>query len=180
MRVIKCSIVQTRYTVCKTYRDSNKRDPHANLWTYGRTVVSRLTDRCTFELRATDTGKISDNTKTTRQPAAKCQKPVRNGTRTNIFFFFCCRCIHTLSPSRAIDIIASPLMVPANSENRARAYLTHFRRTESMSRAYFYIFFFPRPIQRAAVIQVRHHLSRAFHFVLTVDSFAALFFSSYI
>lgn len=88
MRVIKCSIVQTRYTVCKTYRDSNKRDPHANLWTYGRTVVSRLTDRCTFELRATDTGKISDNTKTTRQPAAKCQKPVRNGTRTSIFFFF--------------------------------------------------------------------------------------------
>lgn len=53
------------------------------------------------------------------------------------------RYIHTLSPSCAIDIIAPPLMVPARTrtEDRARTYLTHFRRIWKAYREHIFTFF---------------------------------------
>lgn len=70
--------------IAKRIAHSNKRDPHEFM--NGRAVVSRLAGRCLLELRAIDTGRISDNTKTTvagRPGGKRCAE--QNETRANIF-----------------------------------------------------------------------------------------------
>lgn len=125
------------------YRDSNKRESREFM--NGRTaVVSRLAGHCLLELRAIDTGRISDNTKTTRPSgqAANARCNGRNETRTNFFF---CRYPHPLSQRAP----SSPILPDGSAElerttaDGARANLTHFRRRESVPRAYFRVFFPP-------------------------------------
>lgn len=159
--------------VCETYRDNNKRDPHEFM--NGRTVVSRLAGRCLLKLRAIDTGRISDNTKTTR-PGGKRSAHGRNETRTNIFFVVTRTLYHgarhhrrSSSPTRRLR------RARTYTADGARANLTHFRCTKSVPREHIFTFFSSHSrINRPAVTQTRHHPSRAFHFVLTVRTFAAL------
>lgn len=168
---VRYAVVQFAYR--ETYRDSNKRDPQEFM--NGRTVVSRLAGRCLLKLRAIDTGRISDNTKTTRPRGGKRARCTNEMKRGRIFFLSlpapsitAARHHHRSSPTRRLR------RAWTYTADGARANLTHFRRTKTVPRAYFHVFFLPQPNQRPAVTQTRHHPSRAFHFVLTVRTFAAL------
>lgn len=141
--------------VCKTYRDSNKSDPREFM--NGRAVVSRLAGRCSLELRAIDIGRISNNTKTTvagRPGGKRCAE--RNETQTNIFLSLpapsvAARAIITDPPRR--DGCSAP-EPQAHTADRARANLTHFRRTKSVPREHIFTFFFFPPTAESTA---RHH-----------------------
>lgn len=108
-----------RRAVCETYPDSDKRDPH-EFMNGQTTVVSRLAGRCLLELQAIDTGRISDNTKTTRSGDqavnARCTNEMK---RERIFFL-----------SLPVPFVAMRAIItdPPRRDNSAE--LEHARQTE--------------------------------------------------
>lgn len=144
------------------------KETRTNLWTGGQSWAGR----CLLKLRAIDTERISDNTKTTRPRGGKRPVHERNETRTNIFFVV----TRTLYHSARHHHRSSPT-APSSSNihgRRSTREFDTFPSYEKRAESIFSHFFSPPQNQRPAVTQTRYHPSRAFHFVLTVRTFAAL------
>lgn len=140
---------------CEMYRDSNKREPHEFMyervgshWPFNRWSFARITDHWHRK-----NSRLMWKQRATRRQMLGYERREEGGRIIfSVAHTLCQRAHHHHRWASRFRRIR------ANVAKGARANLTHFRRTKSMPRAYFHVFFLLQSNQRSAVIQARFSL----------------------